>query len=245
MTIVSLDKIICDVASHLRQSNIKSDESACKVVIDSVLTLDTIRAALQAVRGSDVEMSTVGQRSYRHPNGFTKIVIADSAAPEFKIRAHLWDVGSKVGDESDIHNHRWNYASRILSGSFDHTVFCTDCGGDDVFRMRYEPRRGKQTFRMRMVGSEQLAPQIVQRLHANETYSLGWQVPHRIDRCGDGPHATFVLQGRTYSESTDVYVYDSIRSGGKDLVVDVPSLSTSELGSHLDVLLSILKNMIH
>lgn len=51
--------------------------------------------------------------AYRHPNGFTKIRLASLNDFGWAVRLHMWAARSS---DSDIHSHRWSFASRILSG---------------------------------------------------------------------------------------------------------------------------------
>lgn len=52
------------------------------------------------------------QRSHRHPNGFTKLMIASPEASE-EWYLHAWEPGA----DADVHDHRWDISSSVLLGS--------------------------------------------------------------------------------------------------------------------------------
>src|ERR1700685_995134 len=49
--------------------------------------------------------------AYRHPNGFTKIRLVAAPSSRWTVRLHVWD---ELSRDSDVHSHRWNFASHIL-----------------------------------------------------------------------------------------------------------------------------------
>ena len=59
-----------------------------------------------------MDVETVAARSYWHPNGYAKLVIADS--PQGQTRLHVW---TEIGDGGDIHDHAWDYQSTVLAGA--------------------------------------------------------------------------------------------------------------------------------
>ncbi|MEJ2852824.1 MULTISPECIES: hypothetical protein [unclassified Saccharothrix] len=88
----------------------------------------------------------VAEASYRHDNGFTKVVLGtrDNA----RIRFHVWATART--SESNVHNHRWDFASMVLAGALDMEYYevldrDTDPGSLDVVELeafRYVPRGG-------------------------------------------------------------------------------------------------------
>jgi hypothetical protein len=51
--------------------------------------------------------------AYQHPNGFTKVRLVSLTDLGWTLRLHVW---SAHASDRDIHNHRWHFASRVLSG---------------------------------------------------------------------------------------------------------------------------------
>jgi hypothetical protein len=101
------------------------------------LTAPLRRRALQdRVTPWDVEllvanlMSTVEAgddlpgRPYRHANNFNKIPLCSSPTSGITVVLHLWrDQLSPVGMDSDVHDHRWDFCSRILVGTLRNKLY--------------------------------------------------------------------------------------------------------------------------
>lgn len=58
--------------------------------------------------------------AYEHPNGFKKIPLGIHRPTRSRLFLHIWD--DHYAD-SDIHNHRWNFSSLVLSGQLLNTVY--------------------------------------------------------------------------------------------------------------------------
>lgn len=65
-------------------------------------------------------ISEVSSRSLIHANGFQKIVLGRT--PEGQLRLHYWPAGRPTRLENP-HNHRWDFASVILFGSYDAVLY--------------------------------------------------------------------------------------------------------------------------
>ncbi|MFH0342048.1 MAG: hypothetical protein ACHBNF_07920 [Chromatiales bacterium] len=66
-----------------------------------------IQALLEQILSSRERLQEVAQRSYRHPNGFARIVLWKDGDFGAKVRLHVWtdnDVPSS-GNRGNIHNH--------------------------------------------------------------------------------------------------------------------------------------------
>jgi hypothetical protein len=58
--------------------------------------------------------------AYRHPNGFIKLRLASLTDFGWALRLHIWAKGSS---DYDIHSHRWDFASRVLSGTITEDTY--------------------------------------------------------------------------------------------------------------------------
>lgn len=76
-----------------------------------------VRASLRSLLSDPAALSVVASRSYRHGNGFLKIVLHRSRA--LSLRLHIQD-GSA---EENVHDHRWTFASTVLTGALEHDLF--------------------------------------------------------------------------------------------------------------------------
>ena len=83
-----------------------------------------------------MDVETVAARSYWHPNGYAKLVLADS--PQGQTRLHIW---TETGDGGDIHDHAWDYQSTVLAGKFDDFRYKETLWDRDVASWRHSYKR--------------------------------------------------------------------------------------------------------
>ena len=79
---------------------------------------------LRSLREDPDATREIARRSYRHPNGFAKLVL-HNAQPQFCVRMYVcmyvcmyvWGPGSGRRGETNPHSHRWDFASTVLVGA--------------------------------------------------------------------------------------------------------------------------------
>jgi hypothetical protein len=86
-------------------------ESAVDEIVQLGYLAEYLHDLLEGPKSSYASQFPVG---YRHPNGFTKIRLAELSDYGWAIRLHVW---AEQSADDNIHSHRWKFASRILSGS--------------------------------------------------------------------------------------------------------------------------------
>ena len=74
---------------------------------------------LEAVMGSRTWQDAFAGRSYWHPNGFAKLVLAQDSR-RGQVRLHVWPDPPTT---DDIHGHAWSYASIVLTGELSETTY--------------------------------------------------------------------------------------------------------------------------
>lgn len=84
-----------------------------------------IRLVLEAILADAALAEKVAAGSYSHVNGFDKISLWrwSNAA---KCRLHIW--WNRFPYSEEIHNHRWDFASAILTGSLHSRFFSPSAG---------------------------------------------------------------------------------------------------------------------
>lgn len=180
------------IAAHLQQSG-AADQALARTLTN------TAGAAWQAdlcdsLLTDDAFAAEVAARSYRHGNGFLKVVLLDRG---FKLRLHLWFPGTPC--EENIHDHRWSIASTIIAGEL-HSEIWTDAASDDAFDLlaqeyRYQAAGHGQTARALPMARAPL------RLHgrtchrAGSSYALPDSTLHRICNHGGCLVATLMCSG--------------------------------------------------
>jgi hypothetical protein len=80
---------------------------------------DQLVDTLSAILGSPSWQEVVAGRSYWHPNGFAKLVLADDLQAG-QVRLHVWP---DLPEGQDIHDHGWAYESIVLVGELTEIAF--------------------------------------------------------------------------------------------------------------------------
>lgn len=137
---------------------------------------------------------------YRHPNGFYKLKLLSPGTHAWALRLHVWDTPAPA---SDVHNHRWDFASYVISGRLRESRFTLvhGTGSAQVF-----------TLSRSADGGYRRAPEGVCELNETshyvhtrgQSYALGHRVLHRAEPDGDFPVITAVLQGADLADATTV-----------------------------------------
>lgn len=167
----------------------------------------------EIVRDPDLA-AAVARGSYWHANDFAKLVLHDSAAPDFHLRLHVWADGHAAAPRSagycNIHTHRWEFASVVLAGGLHvdlfeeaadvlepKTVVC------DKFEYRSpEPGGAGElvalgTVALRVTGSQDYA--------AGDLHTCDLRTVHAVEPVDRSLTATIFVQGPTRARSALVY----------------------------------------
>ncbi|MFF1766655.1 hypothetical protein [Streptomyces sp. NPDC058249] len=137
---------------------------------------------------------------YRHPNGFYKMKLLSPGVDSWALRVHVWD---RPVAQSDVHDHRWDFASYIVSGELLEAQFALDrdAGSTPVFELA---KNTSGQYRYTPDGVGRIRETSRTRRAAGESYTLDHRVLHRADPSAGYPVITAVLQGRDLTRTTTV-----------------------------------------
>ncbi|MFJ1590519.1 hypothetical protein ACIOD0_09775 [Kitasatospora albolonga] len=135
-----------------------------------------------------------------HPNGFAKLPVAVVPGTRQRLFLHVW-LGD--GEDSHIHNHRWDFTSIVLRGRVDNTLIDVgpDGEGPRYRAIRHSPDEGGFRFDGRSAPEVGIAALHTVALPERAAYAMDARTLHRV-RAGRGT-MTFVARGmpsRTYSD---------------------------------------------
>jgi hypothetical protein len=168
----------------------------------SELRVSEVADALEALAQDDLTMKGIASLSYRHANGFFKLVLHRSSETGAAIRLHAW-MPDQVSAEN-IHNHRWPFVSRVLLGHVDEYLFEFSKDGEDMWRYSYERiRRGAHV--LHPVGRTTIKERGTQRWERDSVYIREALQLHRVRAAQDRLTATLVACAPTSRDSTDVF----------------------------------------
>lgn len=92
-----------------------------------------VTKAIEEIVNTPRYLEELGSYSFEHPNGFDWIPL-ELNLPQYRARIHIW-WPERAGVIEDIHNHAWDFASRILCGSLRFITF--EIGDDGTPHYHY------------------------------------------------------------------------------------------------------------
>lgn len=165
-----------------------ADDASVVRLIDGILEPASAELAARLARAS-----------YVHAFGFSKLVLLEQPGA-FKVRLHDWPRGA---EESDIHDHRWSFGSKVLRGGYHFEEYAV-ARGDTWHCYRYAPTRGRAYFGLESLGTRDVRCTRRGRVSHGAVYCLGSQTPHRVRAHAAEPTLSLVLQGPDEKQSTVV-----------------------------------------
>lgn len=160
-------------------------------IIEALSQPQTLCALLEQLLLDEKALEEVQRNSYYHKNGFRKLVLLKNA--DFKLRLHLWEANNEKPHEN-IHDHRWNFASRLLAGSFQTTMWEEDATGPETRRnCRYTPAQEADTYGVSEDGQVKLRRKATLTLRAGDLYYMPASTLHQVTDPGKGETVTLML----------------------------------------------------
>jgi hypothetical protein len=177
--------------------------------------------------------------SYIHANGFYKIVLLSSDERDYKLRLHVWPPRKEGRPyrRADIHDHRWDFGSLILAGSYTHEEYKPNRAGILTRKYEYVPLARDGLFNLRYLGEARLKRTFRCLMVAGTRYTLDAGVLHYVVQESEHLTATLVLRGKRSRRSTFVF---SRRQKTLHQEVASTSLTTEALRSVLQSLIALL-----
>ena len=185
-----------DFLSQLKQSISKSElpDRIMSGVADQLLPFsgEGLNSFLHSILDDPRQLERVASRSYRHGNGFYKVVLGSDKS--LKLRLHIWLPG-ELGEEN-IHDHRWAFASTILCGQLESEIFAEALTNEAKAYREYIyfakngdcPAHVQPNGEVRLVCTKRIIR------HSGEAYHMAPGTLHRIVTTGGDMTATLMYQ---------------------------------------------------
>lgn len=173
--------------------------------------------------------------SHFHDNGFMKLTLFDTADRSFRIRLHIWNTDVK---EFNIHDHRYDFCSLIISGAIENQRWHLSDLGTSVKLFQYNPRNKNDEYQLERKGQAFLEPQAPEILRAGDWYRMDSNELHTAKAITSGPVITMCLQDRR-SLKPHAHTYSAFHPDEVKSIV-APSFSPEQyLASLQDSLVSV------
>ncbi|MDY3555669.1 inositol monophosphatase family protein [Gemmata sp. JC717] len=126
-----LDEFLADPtlgrASHLLRAYFRAhrvgDVEALRALTWTFADKRVVRAVVDSVLADEEALEAIAARSYPHPIGFDKLVLADDRAAGFKLRLHVYWRGANFASLERLHLHRFEMASAVVTGELTNHVW--------------------------------------------------------------------------------------------------------------------------
>lgn len=137
--------------------------------------------------------------SYYHENGFDKIVLLQGT--HFKLRLHRFYPAASSMPAENIHNHRWNFASAMLHGSFHTVNYVFSDNGERLYHNTYYADKRSGSYTVEQIGTCCVQPIQDNLIKRGQTYYMPNKNMHRITGINPGGATTIIVTGASKAES--------------------------------------------
>ncbi len=161
------------------------------------------------ILNSEKLVRNIADKSYMHSNGFDKIVLVDNFNDGCKLRLHVWwpysDAGGYLSQESDIHNHRWDFMSKVMLGTLHVKEFVVSSSGVNMSEYRYVSPGTKNNIELSYIGKARVKMVAASKLKVPALYLQKNNTLHQVVADRKKMVATLVVQGPVLKNYTNVY----------------------------------------
>lgn len=186
------------------------------IEINNILSRpDKLSFLIKQILKNEMLLSNVVSESYYHENGFHKIVLL--SGKNFKLRLHHFGVAAKIPMEN-IHDHRWPFASSILTGQLTMDTFSAsdiDKGEEAFYHFRYGSDKQSGSYSTDLIGRKFLNKIDTRIYNSGESYLMRTNELHRIKNTIGQESITLILTGKPVSKSCNLFAKKEIAEAEK------------------------------
>jgi len=173
-----------------------------------------LRSLLELIASDRPHAATVVRSSYWHANGFAKLMLHRNVDPAFQLRLHVWNADGPPADEakggSNIHTHRWEFASVVAAGiitveEFEEIDDPADAKALPCRKFAYDSPVDESVGRLRSTGACLLRPTGRAPYGPGDLHSGSLKTIHRVTPVSSSLTATVFVQGPPRVDSAFVY----------------------------------------
>lgn len=192
---------------------------------------------LEAILVDDKHLGSIASRSYAHYNNFDKLVLISSLEPRYDLRMHVWWPKPYTKATENIHNHKWDFSSVLLKGSYSFELYEESTNGREMYEYDYVTRSGSDTYQMPFLRRANLELMSEGCMRAGDSYSLPHNILHRVICDHSTTTVSLIIRGRKKKDRASVFTQEISEI---DQTIDSPVFSVSAISKKLDRILSLL-----
>ena len=198
----------------LLQAATASENSRPDSILRELVQSELVQLALDEVESSSSLLDNLSKNSYWHSTGIFKLVLWKPQGNTPEVRLHIWSERSRTFSAThvdSIHNHRWDFASKILSGTFRKELFTTeDVGLNDHQHFRFESQGRGQPNKVTHIANVSVNTSFDTTIECGGQYYLNSRILHRLTPTTKDLSATlFVCSPNLFTYSDVLFSPDS------------------------------------
>lgn len=201
------------------------------VMINKILSRpEILNRLISVVMKNDSLWKKALKNSYRHENGFHKIVLL--SGKNFKLRIHHFGATAKIPMEN-IHDHRWPFASTILSGELKMDIFQRtdkETSTEELHHFIYKSDKTNGNYHTDYLGLSYLEKIQERVYYPGDSYLMRTDELHRIKNQDGDESITLILTGKPISKDCNLFARKPMKEEEKQLI----HYSENELRKMLD-----------
>jgi|GEM_PF-5017623 len=185
-------------------------------------------------------LQQLARSSYRHENGFFKLLMAEDENTAFKFRLHFWPMDrATLKNSENIHSHRFSCYSYVIAGALINQEWVLDSVGDLFHHFRYTPRMRSQSYTLEYCGQQMLMAKSQNQIHDGTGYHMHADYLHTsLPATGHDVVTFFATEKQGLRDFADVYTK---RYDAQNTSIKSPSLSPAEYLEVLDRIVSVIR----
>lgn len=167
---------------------------------------DNIIQILESIIEDSIYLKEIASKSYLHNNGFDKFSLIDNS--NFKLRLHIWWPENKFNTAEDIHNHPWDFSSKVITGSLSFKNYEYDDSGENFYHYRISPPKEGEWLgynNIELQGVKKLKCNFYGSIAGGSFYSQSKEVKHSVLRVDQSITSTLMLQGPLDEGISNIY----------------------------------------
>jgi hypothetical protein len=183
----------------------RGDDETLEIINRTLARPENLSLLIEGICGSKDMLDRTVASSYYHENGFHKIVLLSGRM--FKLRLHHFGVTAKIPMEN-IHDHRWCFASTILSGELNMDLFTVSEKGsrtEKAYHFIYESDKSGGSYRTDFVSVAHLRKSESRTYVTGDTYLMRTHELHRIRNKPGRESVTLILTGKPVGSRCNLY----------------------------------------
>lgn len=187
-----------------------SFEAQSRKILEQDKDKRVVSRLFKAVCSDSRWLGETSRRSYRHNNGFDRIVLAVGPNKSYELRLHIWwEDDSRLSEGP--HNHAWEFSSLILAGKLITTDYEV-IPGDDYFHYKFllDPKGGLDA-RVDYEGKKGLRVAKRKERKEGDIYFQRAPITHDVTGAEGLTTSTLVLKGPLTSFQSDIFELERIQ----------------------------------